>query len=65
MGSGLRKLRTNPGLTLVAAVSLSLGIGGSLRFELKPYAPPTLLASIARLTGISVLASVLPAVRYE
>jgi len=36
---------------------------GSLLFELKPYDPPTLLASIALLTGIAVLASLLPALR--
>jgi putative ABC transport system permease protein len=63
MGSGLCKLRTNPGFTLVVAVSLSLGIGGSLLLEWKPYAPSTLLASIALLTGIAVLASFLPALR--
>jgi ABC-type antimicrobial peptide transport system permease subunit len=45
-------------LSLVAARS-----AGSLLFELKPYDPPTLLASIALLTGIAVLASLLPALR--
>jgi predicted permease len=51
---------------ILAGTALSLVAGrsaASLLFELKPYDLPTLLASIALLTGIAALASFLPARR--
>jgi predicted permease len=51
---------------IMAGTALSLVAGrsaGALLFELKPYDLPTLLASIALLTGIAVVASFLPARR--
>jgi predicted permease len=54
------------GVGVLTGTALSLVVGrsaGSLLFELKPYDLPTLLASIALLTGIAVVASFLPARR--
>lgn len=52
------------GILVGTALSLAAGrSAGSLLFELKPYDPLTLLASIVLLMGIAVLASFLPARR--